>query len=118
MGKYNFRNRDSYEGDWIDDVMHGFGIFKWMTGNRVGDCYIGDWVQGKRDGKGEYTYASGDKYEGMFKNNEPHGKGKFVQFRQINVDPREGKVDLDATTSSDLSATTRPKCNDFYTDTT
>ena len=89
LGKYKFRNRDEYEGDWMDDLMHGFGIFKWMTGSRSGDCYIGDWKEGRREGKGEYTYALGDKYEGMFKNNEPHGKGKFVQFRTIQVDPSE-----------------------------
>lgn len=46
------------------------------------------WV---REGKGEYTYASGDKYEGTFKANEPHGRGRFVQFRTVNVDSKKTK---------------------------
>merc|ERR1711934_568620 len=91
VGKYTFRNRDSYEGDWREDLMDGFGIFKWMTGARVGDVYVGEWKAGRREGKGEYTYASGDKYEGNFKNNEPHGRGKFVQFRTVNVDPKASR---------------------------
>jgi hypothetical protein len=49
--RYIFRNRDSYEGDWRTDLMDGFGIFKWMTGRRVGDVYIGEWKAGVRAGK-------------------------------------------------------------------
>ena len=80
--------------------MDGFGIFKWMTGRRVGDVYIGEWQEGVRSGKGEYTYASGDKYEGEFLGNAPHGRGRFVQFRTVNVDPKVTKPMDDPNVSS------------------
>ena len=51
---------------------------KWSNG----DKYEGDWKNGNRTGDGVYTWNEkrrgyGYKYEGVFLNNEFHGKGTW-----------------------------------------
>ena len=63
---------DIYEGDWVNNQMHGKGIYKF----RNGDIYEGDRVNGKKHGYGTYKYKNGDYYEGEWMNDKMHGKGK------------------------------------------
>lgn len=42
------------------------------------DNYEGDFVNGLPDGRGLYVYANGDRYEGQFRNGVPNGRGTFI----------------------------------------
>lgn len=44
-----------YEGEWVDDKVHGQGISVYANGNR----YEGQWVDGKINGHGVLHYADG-----------------------------------------------------------
>jgi len=43
-----------------------------------GDNYEGNLVNGVPDGQGIYVYANGDRYEGRFRNGRPNGQGTFI----------------------------------------
>ena len=42
-------NGDVYEGDWLDDHIHGIGTFTRVNG----DIYTGEWVNDTIQGKGK-----------------------------------------------------------------
>ena len=50
-GKKNYPNKDKYEGEWVNDHKHGFGML---------------------------TFSNGDKYEGEFQNDAFTGKGLLL----------------------------------------
>ena len=72
-GKYEFSNKDRYEGYFENDLFHGKGIYEWSNKKK----YDGEWKEGKMDGKGKLTYANGSYYEGDFVKGLKHGKGKY-----------------------------------------
>jgi hypothetical protein len=41
-------NNNIYEGDYINDKKHGFGVFTWASGN----IYKGDYKDDERNGNG------------------------------------------------------------------
>ncbi|MEG4329353.1 MORN motif-containing protein, partial [Microcoleus sp. herbarium5] len=43
-----------------------------------GDNYEGNFVNGLPDGSGVYVYANGDRYEGQFRKGVPDGRGTFI----------------------------------------
>ena len=43
-----------------------------------GDNYEGNFVNGLPDGSGVYVYANGDRYEGQFRKGVPNGRGTFI----------------------------------------
>jgi hypothetical protein len=43
-----YKNGDYYEGQWIDDVRHGFGRLQFKTG----DLYEGEWANDQMNGRG------------------------------------------------------------------
>jgi hypothetical protein len=47
----------SYDGDFIDDNLHGRGIYTSPDGDR----FEGDWRDNKRHGRGIMTYANKDR---------------------------------------------------------
>jgi hypothetical protein len=52
---------DEYDGEWVHNVKHGYGVYRWISGN----TYLGQWVENRREGKiGELQWANGDKYSG------------------------------------------------------
>ena len=53
---------EEYDGDWEDDLMHGFGTYKYTSGA----TYTGQWVKGKMDGSGIMKYADGSQYDGQW----------------------------------------------------
>ena len=38
----------AYEGEFLNDLMHGKGVYYFKSANK----YDGDWFEGKRTGKG------------------------------------------------------------------
>jgi len=48
------------------------------------DKYIGTLNGGKKDGYGKLIYKSGNLYEGEFKNDKRHGKGK-ITYTEYNI---------------------------------
>lgn len=55
-------NRTIYEGQFKNDVYHGFGRQIYSNGN----FYIGQWVDGKRSGWGKLVDRQGRVYEGLW----------------------------------------------------
>ncbi|KAI4972975.1 hypothetical protein ZWY2020_007007 [Hordeum vulgare] len=41
---------DSFQGNWLDGAMHGYGLYTWEDGG----CYLGTWTRGLKDGKGTF----------------------------------------------------------------
>ena len=72
-----------YEGEWKNGIMHGKG--KYIRDSHT--LYDGEWKHGVREGHGiqsfittsgtesEYVIERGGRYEGLFVNNQRHGKG-------------------------------------------
>ena len=46
-----------YDGEWLDNNMHGFGIYSWKDGR----SYEGNYLMDKKEGYGTYTWADGRK---------------------------------------------------------
>ena len=44
---------DRYEGEWVDGVHEGQGVYIWAEG----DMYVGQWARGMKDGVGTCFYA-------------------------------------------------------------
>ena len=48
-GKFEFKNKEKYEGYFDNDLFHGKGIYEWNNKKK----YDGDWRYGKMHGKGK-----------------------------------------------------------------
>lgn len=70
---------EEYEGDWVDDQMHGEGTYKFTSGN----VYSGNWVKGTMHGFGKMVYSDGSTYEGNWHNNLMHGEGIYLDTDRI-----------------------------------
>ncbi|KAF7457902.1 membrane occupation and recognition nexus protein morn2 [Cryptosporidium felis] len=87
------QDKITYEGEWLGDKKHGYGVQKWpdgavFEGNFVngtangfgifihtdGDKYEGEWQNDRAHGHGTYTHSDGSKYVGEWKNDKKHGK--------------------------------------------
>lgn len=55
-------NHIIYEGQFKNDIYHGYGRYIYSNGN----YYIGNWVDGKRSGWAKLVDKSGKVYEGMW----------------------------------------------------
>ena len=66
-------NGDKYEGQMLQEQMHGRGIFTCTQGY----VYTGEFKHGKPNGLGKLVYDNGDQYEGSFRNDMLHGQGKY-----------------------------------------
>lgn len=51
---------NQYEGEYLDDKKHGFGVFEWESGNR----YNGLYFQDERHGYGIMKWTDGSTYKG------------------------------------------------------
>jgi hypothetical protein len=97
VGRMVYPSGDVYEGEWLDNKMHGEGSY---TYKKTGDIYSGSWDGNKKQGKGRYecaadssvlcgTWVDGQitegswewkdagKYDGTFKLGRPIGAGRF-----------------------------------------
>lgn len=67
-------NGDFYVGDWHSQFKkHGFGVFVWKDGSRLG----GKWVQNRLHGFGKYLGADGSSYEGEWDAGVSAGHGEY-----------------------------------------
>jgi hypothetical protein len=64
------QGRLSYNGEWKDDLKHGFGTQIWKNGEK----YEGQWTSGYRT-KGIMIFTDGSKYDGELLNAKRHGYG-------------------------------------------
>jgi hypothetical protein len=71
------RNKESFEGRFVNGLLNGKGIFY----NGKGDKYVGDFVDSRKQGKGEYI-TENIKYIGEFNNNKMDGKGKIKFLKE------------------------------------
>jgi hypothetical protein len=62
-GLYMYANGDMYEGGYFKGMKHGYGAASWTNGSQ----YVGHWDSGREHGQGRYTTASGQCYTGTFK---------------------------------------------------
>lgn len=73
-GKIQFLiSGDSYEGEFDNDKITGYGHYIWSNGHE----YIGDFIEGEMHGKGKYIWPDGNEYEGEYIKNIKEGNGKF-----------------------------------------
>jgi hypothetical protein len=99
FGKIAYKNKDTYEGEFIANEYHGKGTFtsfetketfkgtfenhafkKGLYTFKDGNTYDGDWKDGSPSGKGTFTWKkTGDVYTGDFLSGEPNGQGKLTQ---------------------------------------
>ena len=70
---------EDYDGDWEEDVMQGYGKYKFTSGS----VYNGQWVKGKQEGQGRMQYPDGSSYEGAWHNNLMHGEGVYTDAEGI-----------------------------------
>ena len=90
--KYDENGR--YEGEFIDNIQEGKGIFYYNDGSR----YDGEWKNGIKEGKGIF-YSDNDvaRYDGEWKNDKREGRGINYWNDEIKYegewknDKREGK---------------------------
>lgn len=68
---YTVSGELEYDGQWMNNSHHGFGILNDPYGYR----YEGEFRNGRRDGYGKYLLKNGETYEGQFEESEYHGYG-------------------------------------------
>ena len=73
-GKFEWKDKNSYQGYFEKDLFHGHGIYNWGDKKK----YDGNWKEGKMNGNGKLTYYDGSYYEGTFVDGLKEGKGKYV----------------------------------------
>ena len=66
-------NQDIYDGEWLCDKAHGYGVKRFASG----DEYRGEYQNDHRHGYGVYTWANQDKYEGFWNESRQAGLGTY-----------------------------------------
>ena len=74
QGRYIWTDGRIYEGEWMNQKLHGVGIYKW----RDGKIYKGEYSNDKKHGFGIYTLQDGRTYEGWWCEGKQHGIGTFI----------------------------------------
>jgi len=70
----DFKSEVSYEGEWLNELKHGFGVEKMNDGS----TYEGYFEDDMKNGQGTFRWPAGEVYTGGFKDNKIHGRGKYV----------------------------------------
>ena len=88
-GSFNY---NKYEGEIENGKPHGNGTWTMSDGS----TYVGQFVNGLREGIGTFTWSkdgtwSGKSYEGLWKDNRQHGKGK-ITFKREEGEINEGQI--------------------------
>ena len=77
-----------YKGEVKNGYRHGKGTYynglNAIENLYSGYKYIGEWKKGDMDGYGRKTYQDNAYYEGYFKKDEFHSKGKYVYSKDYN----------------------------------
>lgn len=75
LGHYVFASGERYSGTLVMGSKEGYGVYKYMNGN----VYDGEWKKDKKHGKGKYDYfLTGESYEGDWYMGEKRGEGEFT----------------------------------------
>jgi hypothetical protein len=70
-GKYMLKNGTTYEGDFLYDRKHGYGIITYAGDERNSKrIFKGLFEFGKQNGEGELAFANGDVLKGLWKDGE------------------------------------------------
>lgn len=72
-GVFRSKSAVTYEGDWVNDQQHGYGI---EIG--VDSTYVGQFSEGLKSGLGIYNWKDGSNYEGEWSGNSMHGNGSYM----------------------------------------
>ncbi|KAF4321353.1 hypothetical protein BBO99_00005037 [Phytophthora kernoviae] len=82
---------ERYEGNWVQDQMHGHGVYKFATGA----SYDGEFQYNNFHGIGDYRWADGAHYKGGWYFNRMHGDGLYVDKEGVEWRGRfvNGKFD-------------------------
>ena len=99
-----YSNGDIYEGLWVNDLKHGYGILE----KKTGDKYYGHWNEGLKEGQGYYYYSEtgkiylGEWHEdvprcGIFTDVDDESLNKEVKkhFKAIDSPPHMPELRLD-----------------------
>lgn len=65
---------EDYEGEWQNDLMHGYGVYRYLSGA----VYEGEWKENKQQGQGSYFFPNGAKYVGQWEDHRMHGRGCYT----------------------------------------
>ena len=63
----------------MNDVKHGYGIYRWANG----DVYYGEYKQKQREGQGYKKWPNGNEYCGEYKNDMKQGDGVKKENGQL-----------------------------------
>ena len=65
---------EEYEGEWNNDLMEGYGVYKYLSGAR----YEGNFSKNKHHGQGSYFFPNGAKFIGQWENHKMSGRGVYT----------------------------------------
>jgi hypothetical protein len=63
-------NGNSYEGEWLGEVIDGYGTMKYLNGE-----YSGQFLNNQRHGTGIFKQNNGDEYTGAYRYDKKEGLG-------------------------------------------
>ena len=81
-GMFRFKNLDTYNGQFVDGLLHGWGT---LVFHETGDRYDGEFARGAMSENGVYTWKNGNCYVGKWKNNKMHGPGAFSDGEEVFI---------------------------------
>jgi hypothetical protein len=67
MGIFTWPKEKVYEGEWINNMMHGKGSLKFEDGKN----FVGEFEEDLMSGYGVFTWPDGRKHEGFWKKGLP-----------------------------------------------
>jgi hypothetical protein len=76
-GKALFRNGQTYDGEWKDNLIDGYGILEGSKGEAF-EIYEGHFSRGKFDGQGRVLTRNKLEYIGSFKDGNFNGHGTII----------------------------------------
>jgi hypothetical protein len=59
-GVFHWKDGSSYEGDYVDNFIQGYGVYRWEDGRE----YTGEWQKNRMHGKGYFVWSDGKRYNG------------------------------------------------------
>ena len=71
-GQKEWPNGDRYDGEFVNDLKHGYGIYVWGKSSAwAGQRYAGDFVKDRRHGAGIYEWPDGRQLTGPWQDDRP-----------------------------------------------
>ncbi|TNV73217.1 hypothetical protein FGO68_gene11675 [Halteria grandinella] len=90
-GIYRHSDGTEYQGSFMQDKQHGYGVETWPDGVK----YSGQYHLGKKHGRGKFEWPDGNTYDGDFVDNLFEGTGQYTwgDGRSYYGDWRENKME-------------------------